>query len=62
MYCDEGVSEYWVVDLDARAVERSTPADSRLEVIADSLKWYPVGTSSPLVLDLERYFAEVLDD
>jgi hypothetical protein len=50
------------VDLDARAVERSTPADSRVEVIADSLKWHPAGASSPLVLDLERYFAEVLDD
>jgi Uma2 family endonuclease len=31
MFRDEGVAEYWIVDLDARTIERSTPADPRFE-------------------------------
>jgi hypothetical protein len=29
---------------------------------ADILRWHPAGAGSPLVIDLKRYFAEVLDD
>jgi hypothetical protein len=61
MYREEGVADYWVVDLDARAIECSTPADSRVDVAATSLKWHPAGATAPLVVDLERYFSEVLD-
>ena len=61
MYRDEEVTEYWVIDLDARTVERSTPGDSRVEVLAESLAWHPQGAPVPLFIDLPRYFAEVLD-
>lgn len=61
MYREEGVAEYWVVDLDARVVERSTPADERIDVLANSIEWRPPGAAGPLVIDLERYFADVLD-
>jgi Uma2 family endonuclease len=60
LFRDEGVAEYWVVDLDARAVERSTPADPRVEIIADRLEWSVAGASTALVIDLPSYFAEVL--
>jgi Uma2 family endonuclease len=61
MYRDEGVAEYWVVDLDARTFERSTPADARVEILADSITWHPRGASAPLIIDLKRYFTDVLD-
>ena len=60
MYRDQGVAEYWV-DLDARTVERTTPSDSRVEVIASTLKWQPTGASAPLAIDLAKYFSEVCD-
>ena len=62
MFRDEGVAEYWIVDLDARTVERSTPADPRVEVLADRIEWFPAGAGSPLVVDLVDYFKRVLDD
>jgi Uma2 family endonuclease len=62
MYRDQGVAEYWVVDLDARAVERSTPADARVEVATESLVWHPAGATAPLIIDLKRYFADILDE
>ena len=38
-YQRTGVSEYWVVDLDARAVERWRPGDARPEVLDEVLIW-----------------------
>jgi Uma2 family endonuclease len=61
LFRSEGVSEYWVVDLDARAVERSTPADPRVEVLVDRIEWQPEGARTPLIIDLADYFIQVLD-
>ena len=61
LFRDEGVAEYWIVDLDARAIERSTPNEPRPEVLVESLEWYPEGATEPLVIDLVAYFARVLD-
>jgi Uma2 family endonuclease len=61
LYRDEGVDEYWVVDLETRRFERSTPADMAVAVEADTLRWHPAGAAA-LEIDLKRYFAEVLDD
>ncbi|MEO6879178.1 MAG: Uma2 family endonuclease [Gemmatimonadaceae bacterium] len=58
----EGVDEYWIVDLDARTIERSTPIDERVEVLAETIEWIPQGTSAPLTIDLPDYFQRVLDD
>ena len=55
------VDEYWVVDLDARTFERSTPADARVDVLVDRIEWKPGAASSPLVVDIPLFFARVLD-
>jgi Uma2 family endonuclease len=61
MFRDEGVAEFWIVDLDARTFERSTPADARVEVLDPRIEWRPEGASTPLVIDVPRYFADVLE-
>jgi Uma2 family endonuclease len=62
LYRDEGVDEYWVIDLENRCFERSTPADTAVALEVDTLRWQPAGAGSALVIDVKRYFAEVLDD
>ena len=62
LYRDEKVPAYWIIDLDARAVERSTPDESRPEILVDQLDWLPDGASEPLVVDLPAYFRAVLDE
>ena len=38
-----------IIDLDARAVERSTPDEPRPEILVDQLDWLPAGASEPLL-------------
>ena len=59
-YQRAGVPEYWVVDLDARLVERWRPADQRPEVLTDRLAWQPDPSVPPFELDLPRFFAQAL--
>jgi len=56
------VSEYWIVDLDARLIERWRRGDERPEMIDGDLTWSPDGTTSAFVLDVTRYFGMVFDD
>ena len=58
-YQDAGVSEYWIVDLDARVIERWRPGDERGELLSTVLKWNPAGASVPFSIDLVDYFLEV---
>jgi Uma2 family endonuclease len=51
--------EFWIVDLDARLVERWRPGDERPEVLAERLEWQPDATLPPLALDLVALFREV---
>jgi len=53
--------EYWIVDLDARLVERWRPEDTRPEVLDTVLEWRPAGAETPLTLALPSYFREVLE-
>ena len=62
LYQRTGVPDYWVVDADARLVERWTPADLRPEPVEDRLTWRPAGAAGPLVLDLPALFAEACGD
>ena len=59
-YQEAGVDEYWIVDLDARLIERWRPGDQRPEILRDLLTWKPADTAAPFTLDLRGYFARVL--
>lgn len=49
-----GVPEYWIVDLDARLVERWRPSDERPEIVIGELQWRPDGAAEDLVLALDE--------
>ena len=53
------VPEYWVVDLDARLVERWRPGDRSPEVLSERLEWRPEAGLTPLPFDLPVFFREV---
>ena len=57
-----GVGEYWIVDLDARLVERWQPADERPEIVDGELAWQPDAAHEAVVLDLPALFADALGD
>ena len=58
VYKEKGVPEYWVIDTDARTVERYRPDDS-LEILSESLEWRPDHEVAPLLIDLPAYFDRV---
>lgn len=56
------VAEYWIVDTDARLIERWTPGDARPEVVAGQFRWNPPGAALPFELDLVAFFARVMGE
>ena len=56
------VPEYWIVDLEARLVERWTPDDERPEVLVEALEWSPADAPTPFRLPLARFFAMVFEE
>ena len=53
-----GTPEYWIVDIEARAIERWRPDDARPEVVDGVLEWQPPGATAPLALDVATLLAE----
>jgi Uma2 family endonuclease len=60
IYQREGVAEYWIVDLDARLVERWRPGEERPEILRETLAWGAGG--KPFDLDLPVFFTAVLGE
>ena len=60
IYQRAGVAEYWIVDLDARLVERWRPDDIRPEILDDRLEWALPELQAPVTLDLPAIFAAAL--
>src|SRR5437667_1064058 len=59
-YQQERVGEYWIVDVDARIVERWRATDERPEIVSTSLRWHPEPSAAPFELDLPAFFDDVL--
>ena len=57
-YLANHVEEYWVVDTDARAIERWRPEQTTPELVRESLVWLPRG-GEPLVLDVAALFDRI---
>ena len=53
------VPEYWIVDPDARHVERWRPGRTEPDVLTEQLTWKPEGAASPFRLPLQPFFAAV---
>jgi Uma2 family endonuclease len=51
--------EYWIVDNDARIIERWTPASDRPEIVTTSLAWAPEAAAAPFELDVVALIAEL---
>ena len=58
-YQRAGVAEFWVVDPDARLVERWRPGDERPELLDGRIEWQPPSKAAPLVIDLQALFADL---
>ena len=58
LYLEAGVEEYWIVDLDARLVERWRQGDERPEMVGARLEWAVGGASG--TLDLPALFERVM--
>ena len=56
------VDEYWIVDVDARVVERWRPEDARPEVLRERLEWAPSSGAPPLGIELDALLREALGD
>jgi Uma2 family endonuclease len=62
LYQTQNTPEYWIVDADARAIERWRPDSTQAEVLTTTLSWQPVATQIPLSIDLVSYFRAVHGD
>lgn len=61
-YQRAGIAEYWIVDPEARLIERWMPADDRPEIITESMTWLPNGAVNPLHLALSEVFPSEAGD
>jgi len=51
-------AEYWIVDLDARLVERWRPSDDRPEILTERIEWTAPDAPDALAIDLNEMFGE----
>ena len=56
------VHQYWLVDLEARVIERWRHGDPRPTIHDEVIEWNPTGTRDPLAVDLPAFFRRVWRD
>jgi Uma2 family endonuclease len=56
------VPEYWIVDLDARVIERADPDRDAMVLFDDRLEWLPEGAREAFVMSVPEYFASIHGD
>jgi Uma2 family endonuclease len=59
LYQREAVPEYWIVDPDARVIERWRPGDTRPEILVDRITWQPEGAGGSMTIELAAFWEEV---
>lgn len=57
-YRRAGIPEYWIVDGDARVIERWRPGDERPEVLGERIEWRADPAQEPLTIDLPTLFGK----
>lgn len=62
LYQRFNVPEYWIVDGDARLIERWRPADIRPEILDTTIEWQPDPALPPLVIDIPALFKIAYDE
>ena len=55
------VPQYWIVDLDARLIERWHAGDERPEIVTDQMIWRPDGAMTDFRLDVSEFFRRIWD-
>jgi Uma2 family endonuclease len=60
-YLDVGVPDYFIVDVDARIVERWSPERDTPLVLRDQLVWHPAGAEQPLTVSLPEFFDRIIE-
>ena len=53
------VAEYWVVDIEARLIERWRQGDVRPSIHRETLEWQPVLSVPPLTVSVPELFADL---
>jgi Uma2 family endonuclease len=62
LYQTQNTLEYWIVDANARTIERWRPDSTEAEILTTTLTWQPVAAHRPLQIDLIEYFRAVHGD
>lgn len=62
LYMEHDVAEYWIVDLDARSIERWRADEERPDIVAERLEWRVAQDAPPMVIELPELFVAVLGE
>ena len=59
LYQRAGIPDYWVVDIEAAAIERWTPDATAPDLLRDTVQWQPAGVTTALSVDIPALFAPI---
>jgi Uma2 family endonuclease len=59
LYLEMGIPEYWIVDPDAKAIERWRPGMTAPEILRERIEWRPDAEHPAWVVDLPELFSRI---